>query len=103
MGLIFKLPRGIACDFEKNILYPTEFILSISVGMDKSGLVQIIKTSSAYKVMACCLSATVKPCMSGFVLIASARSSIAKANKKEDRGTPVLFPCVSGSYKTVNH
>lgn len=54
MGLMFKVSRGIACDFEKNILYPTEFIMLLSVGMDKSGLVQKIKASSAYKVIAHC-------------------------------------------------
>lgn len=50
MGLCFKIPRVIISDLEMFILYPENplnaFIMSLSMGMDKSGLVKTIKTSS---------------------------------------------------------
>ena len=40
-------------------------------------------------------SALVRPCISGFVLTASANGSVARANRSGEKGQPCLIPLLS--------
>lgn len=95
-GGCFKLPRGIATDLGKLTLYPEKAaywtIIWRRQGTDTEGFNINSNTSSAYNEILWAFSPTSSPAIKGSRLIASAKSSIATANKSGGRWQPYLLP-----------